>query len=97
MGRAGAVAPSIEPGLNLPQTGGTLLSILFLPRMKSMFPEYAKKFAHGSLRLFKREGRFEIDVPQGLDLEDIAREYESYGHAVERDARNGRLSVICAA
>ena len=58
---------------------------------------FANRFAHASLRLFRGAGSFEIDVPDGLDLEDVAREYESYGHAVERDPWSHRLSGVCAA
>lgn len=62
-----------------------------------MLPNFAAKFALTSLRLFKHGGRFEIDIPPCFDLEDIAREYESYGHAVERQTKNHRITVVCAA
>jgi hypothetical protein len=60
-----------------------------------MFPGYAATFAKASLRLFRHEGRFAIDIPQGLDLEDVAQEYESYGHHVERDPNGHQLCVVC--
>jgi hypothetical protein len=36
----------------------------------------------------------DLEIPQDLDLDEVAQEYESYGHRVERDYPHHRLAIV---
>jgi hypothetical protein len=55
-----------------------------------------EKFARVTFNLFRQEGRFQISLSPGLEIDPLVHEFQSLGCGVTIDRQNMYLIVTCA-